>query len=72
MKNSTSVAGTALAMPLTTKTAIRRRNAGLAQGDTGALQALALAYGLLPCALKLLAAGLLYGAWMRSPHGEPT
>ena len=40
--------------------------------DTGALQALALAYGLLPCALKLLAAGLLYGAWMRSPHGEPT
>jgi Na+/melibiose symporter-like transporter len=40
--------------------------------DTGALQSLALAYGLLPCALKLLAAALLYGAWMRSPHGEPT
>jgi Na+/melibiose symporter-like transporter len=40
--------------------------------DAGALQSLALAYGLLPCALKLLAASLLYGAWMRSPHGEPT
>jgi glycoside/pentoside/hexuronide:cation symporter, GPH family len=38
--------------------------------DAGALQALALAYGLLPCALKLLAAGLLYGVWMRTPHGE--
>jgi glycoside/pentoside/hexuronide:cation symporter, GPH family len=40
--------------------------------DAGALQSLALAYGLLPCALKLLAAALLYGAWMRSPHGEPS
>jgi len=40
--------------------------------DAGALQALALAYGLLPCALKLLAAALLFGAWMRSPHGENT
>ena len=40
--------------------------------DAGALQSLALAYGLLPCALKLLAAALLYGAWIRSPHGEPT
>jgi len=40
--------------------------------DAGALQTLALAYGLLPCALKLLAAALLYGVWMRSPHGEPT
>jgi glycoside/pentoside/hexuronide:cation symporter, GPH family len=40
--------------------------------EPGALLSLALAYGLLPCALKLLAAALLYGAWMRSPHGEPT
>ena len=40
--------------------------------DPAALQALALAYGLLPCALKLLAAALLYGAWMRSSHGEKT
>ena len=40
--------------------------------DPAALQALALTYGLLPCALKLLAAALLYGAWMRSPHGEKT
>jgi glycoside/pentoside/hexuronide:cation symporter, GPH family len=40
--------------------------------DAAALQALALAYGLLPCALKLLAVALLYGAWMRSPHGENT
>jgi GPH family glycoside/pentoside/hexuronide:cation symporter len=40
--------------------------------DAGALQALALAYGLLPCALKLLAAALLYGAWMRTTHGETT
>jgi len=38
--------------------------------DGGALTALALAYGLLPCALKLLAAMLLYGIWMRSAHGE--
>ena len=38
--------------------------------DAGALQALALAYGVLPCALKLLAAALLYGVWMRSPVGE--
>jgi Na+/melibiose symporter-like transporter len=40
--------------------------------EPDALLSLALAYGLLPCALKLLAAALLYGAWMRSPHGEPT
>jgi glycoside/pentoside/hexuronide:cation symporter, GPH family len=40
--------------------------------DPLALQALALAYGLLPCALKLLAAVLLYGAWMRTPHGDNT
>ena len=40
--------------------------------DASALQALALAYGLLPCALKLLAATLLYGAWMRHPVGEST
>jgi len=40
--------------------------------DADALQALALAYGLLPCALKLLAAALLYGAWIRNPLGEST
>jgi len=40
--------------------------------DSGVLQALALAYGLLPCLLKLLAAALLYGIWMRSPYGEST
>ena len=40
--------------------------------DAGALQALALAYGLLPCALKLVAAALLYGAWMRHPVGDST
>ena len=40
--------------------------------DAGALQALALAYGLLPCALKLFAAALLYGAWMRHPVGDST
>ena len=40
--------------------------------DNGALVALALAYGLLPCALKLVAAALLYGTWMRTPHGETT
>ena len=46
--------------------------AGYAPGsrDAGALLALALAYGLLPCALKLLAAGLLVVLWMRSAHGE--
>jgi Na+/melibiose symporter-like transporter len=33
--------------------------------DAAALGALALAYALLPCALKLLAAGLLYFGWMR-------
>ena len=38
--------------------------------DTDALLALALAYGLLPCALKLLAGVLLVGIWMRTPHGE--
>ena len=40
--------------------------------EASALQSLALAYGLLPCALKLLAATLLYGAWMRTPHGAST
>jgi len=40
--------------------------------DDGALGALAGAYGLLPCAIKLLAATLLYGIWMRTPHGEQT
>jgi glycoside/pentoside/hexuronide:cation symporter, GPH family len=39
--------------------------------DDGALQALTLAYCLLPCALKLLAAALLWQLWMRSPHAEP-
>ena len=39
--------------------------------DAGALSALTLAYCLLPCALKLLAATLLWRLWMRSPHAEP-
>jgi Na+/melibiose symporter-like transporter len=39
--------------------------------DADALLALALAYGLLPCALKLLAGVLLIGVWMRTPYGEP-
>jgi Na+/melibiose symporter-like transporter len=38
--------------------------------DDDALLALTLAYGPLPCALKLLAAALLCGIWMRTPHGE--
>ena len=38
--------------------------------DADALTALTLAYCLLPCLLKLLAAGLLWGLWMRSPHSE--
>jgi glycoside/pentoside/hexuronide:cation symporter, GPH family len=38
--------------------------------DDAALQALTLAYCLLPCALKLLAAALLWRLWMRSPHAE--
>ena len=38
--------------------------------DASALTALALAYGLLPCALKLFAAVLLFRIWLRSPHGE--
>jgi glycoside/pentoside/hexuronide:cation symporter, GPH family len=40
--------------------------------DDGALSALTLAYCLLPCALKLLAAALLWQLWMRSTHAEPT
>jgi glycoside/pentoside/hexuronide:cation symporter, GPH family len=40
--------------------------------DDAALSALTLAYCLLPCALKLLAAALLWRLWMRSPHAEPT
>ncbi len=40
--------------------------------DDAALSALTLAYCLLPCALKLLAAALLWQLWMRSPHSEPT
>lgn len=38
--------------------------------DPGALQALTLAYCVLPCVLKLAAAGLLYRGWMRSPLGS--
>jgi len=38
--------------------------------DAAALDALTWAYCLLPCALKLVAAGLLWGLWMRSPHAE--
>jgi Na+/melibiose symporter-like transporter len=38
--------------------------------DTQALQALTLAYCVLPCVLKLLAAALLVGVWMRSPYAE--
>ena len=34
--------------------------------DTDGLQALSLAYGLLPCALKLVAAALLWSLWIRS------
>jgi glycoside/pentoside/hexuronide:cation symporter, GPH family len=40
--------------------------------DDAALAALTLAYCLLPCALKLLAAALLWRLWMRSPHAEPS
>jgi glycoside/pentoside/hexuronide:cation symporter, GPH family len=39
--------------------------------DDAALSALTLAYCLLPCALKLLAAALLWRLWMHSPHAEP-
>ena len=48
------------------------RNARLHDGarDAAALDALTWAYCLLPCALKLVAAGLLWGLWMRSPHAE--
>jgi glycoside/pentoside/hexuronide:cation symporter, GPH family len=38
--------------------------------DGAALDALTLAYCLLPCLLKLAAAALLVLAWMRSPYGE--
>ena len=38
--------------------------------DDAALAALTLAYCVLPCALKLLAATLLYTRWMRSPEGS--
>jgi glycoside/pentoside/hexuronide:cation symporter, GPH family len=38
--------------------------------DDAALSALTLAYCLLPCSLKLLAAALLWQLWMRSPHAE--
>jgi Na+/melibiose symporter-like transporter len=39
--------------------------------DDGALSALTLAYCLLPCVLKLMAAAMLWRLWMRSPHAEP-
>ena len=38
--------------------------------DADALLALALAYGLVPCVLKLLAGALLIGVWRHAPHGE--
>jgi glycoside/pentoside/hexuronide:cation symporter, GPH family len=38
--------------------------------DERALQALSLAYCVLPCLLKLAAAGLWIGLWMRWPQGE--
>jgi GPH family glycoside/pentoside/hexuronide:cation symporter len=38
--------------------------------DAAALSALTWAYCLLPCVLKLAAAGLLWRLWMRSPHSE--
>ena len=38
--------------------------------DTASLQALTIAYCLLPCALKLLAAGMLYFTLIR-PRGSP-
>ena len=38
--------------------------------DPQALLALTLAYCLLPCLLKLCAAALLVGVWMRSPYAE--
>jgi glycoside/pentoside/hexuronide:cation symporter, GPH family len=39
--------------------------------NDAALDALTLAYCLLPCALKLVAAVLLWRLWMRSLHAEP-
>ena len=39
--------------------------------DAPALSALTLAYCALPCALKLIAAALLYTQWIRSPKGTP-
>jgi GPH family glycoside/pentoside/hexuronide:cation symporter len=38
--------------------------------DAHTLNALTLAYCALPCALKLIAAALLYTCWMRSPEGS--
>ncbi len=45
---------------------------GYAPGSRGepALTALTLAYCLLPCVLKLAAAALLYGLWIRSPKSS--
>ncbi len=42
------------------------------QQDEGALQALTLAYCALPCALKLVAAALLYTLWIRPAEGQRT
>ena len=39
--------------------------------EAGALSALSAAYCLLPCALKLVAAGLLYFNWIRIGEGNP-
>jgi glycoside/pentoside/hexuronide:cation symporter, GPH family len=39
--------------------------------DAAALNALTLAYCVLPCALKLLAAALLWRLWLRWPDAEP-
>jgi Na+/melibiose symporter-like transporter len=40
--------------------------------DDAALNALALAYCLVPCLLKLIAAGLLVTLWIRTPDGDST
>lgn len=40
--------------------------------EPAALQALTVAYCLLPCALKLAAAGALYGLWMKPGHARRT
>ena len=40
--------------------------------DEASLQALTIAYCLLPCFLKLIAAGLLYTLWLRPEQRQPT